>query len=413
MSGNQNRFSGVRFLLDPDRATPGTLRIVKEFEDLETFEAALPRDAIAGAVLQGLDLSRHGLHLSTVNVAGSVFLGCRLPPEVMADLTLRGALVFPNLPGDLPFRPYRPTLYTAGELFEAFDPADPGSYCRCLDARVYRHWEAAGRGNPGSILETLARRLHDHAITDALEELLRDHGRVVAIMGGHSMSREAPSYRAVAQMSRTLTRKGYFLASGGGPGAMEATHLGAWFAPYDDDDLEAAIAILSEAPTYRDLRWLAQAFRVLDRWGPRGDGQRSLGIPTWFYGHEPPNPFATHIAKYFENSVREDGLVTIATHGIVFAPGSAGTIQEIFQDATQNHYGTFGLVSPMVFFQKSYWMEEKPVYPLLRDLAEGRPYAGLLTVEDDPDGIVRFLEHHPPVPCEEGGWSFCRAFGLS
>ncbi len=413
MSGNQIRSSGVRFLLDRDRATPGTLRIVKEFEDLGTFEASLARDGVAGAIVQGLDLSGHGPRLSKVNVAGSVFLGCRLPPEVMAGLTLRGALVFPNLPGNLPFRPYRPTLYTPGELFETFDPEDPSSYCRCLDARVYRHWEAQGRGSPGSILETLARRLHDHAITDALEELLHDHERVVAIMGGHSMSRDVPSYRAVAQMSRSLTRKGYFLASGGGPGAMEATHLGAWFAPYDDEDLDAAIAILSEAPTYRDLLWLAQAFRVLERWGPRGDGQRSLGIPTWFYGHEPPNPFATHIAKYFENSVREDGLVTIASHGIVFAPGSAGTIQEIFQDATQNHYGTSGLVSPMVFFQRAYWTEEKPVFPLLRDLAKGRPYGGLLTVQDEPDAIVRFLEEHPPVRCEESGWSFCRAFGLS
>lgn len=412
MSGNQNRFSAVRFPLDPDRPTPGTLQIVKEFEDLGTLDAALARDAIAGAVVQGLDLSEHGSRLSMANVAGSVFLGCRLPREVMADLTLRGALVFPNLPGNLPFRPYRSTLYTAGELFEAFDPDDPGSYCRCLDARVYRHWEAEGKGSPGSILETLARRLHDHAVTDALEELLRDHDRVVAIMGGHSMSRDAPSYRAVAWMSRELTRKGYFLASGGGPGAMEATHLGAWFAPYGDEDLDAAIGILSKAPTYRDLRWLAQAFRVLDRWGPRGDGQSSLGIPTWFYGHEPPNPFATHIAKYFENSVREDGLVTIATHGIVFAPGSAGTIQEIFQDATQNHYGSVGFVSPMVFFEKSYWMVEKPVFPLVRELARGRPYAGHVTAEDDPAAIIRFLEQHPPVPSEEGGWSFCRAFGF-
>ncbi len=62
---------------------------------------------------------------------------------------------------------------------------------------------------------------------------------------------------------------------------------------------------------------------------------KSIGIPTWLYGHEPPAPFATHIAKYFANSVREDGLLTIAKHGVIFAPGSAGTTQEIFQDATQ------------------------------------------------------------------------------
>ena len=30
----------------------------------------------------------------------------------------------------------------------------------------------------------------------------------------------------------------------------------------------------------------------------REDESESLGIPTWLYGHEPPNPFATKIAKY-------------------------------------------------------------------------------------------------------------------
>jgi hypothetical protein len=29
-------------------------------------------------------------------------------------------------------------------------------------------------------------------------------------------------------------------------------------------------------------------------------------------------------AKYFANSVREDGLLTVATGGVVYTPGSAG-----------------------------------------------------------------------------------------
>lgn len=384
---------------------------MKEFEDLAAFETALRRNTIAGSVIQGLELGGHGRRLRDTDVAGTVFLGCRLAPEVMADVTARGGLVFPNLPMELPFHPYRGHLYTPDELFEVFDPDEPLSYCQCLDARVYRHWETTGGARPTSIVETLARRLHDHAITDALEELLGGRERVIAIMGGHSMSRDDPSYLAIAQMSRALTRKGYFMTSGGGPGAMEATHVGAWFAPWQDEDLDEAIAMLSAAPTYRDLHWLAQAFRVRARWGARGALQESLGIPTWLYGHEPPNPFATHIAKYFANSVREDGLVTIASHGIVFAPGSAGTIQEIFQDATQNHYGTVGCVSPMVFCNEAYWTQVKPVYPLLKSLAEGRPYASMLTVADDPAQIVKFIEEHPPTPCEQGGWSFCHAFG--
>ena len=65
----------------------------------------------------------------------------------------------------------------------------------------------------------------------------------------------------------------------------------------------------------------------------------------------------------------------------------------------------------MVFCNEAYWTQEKPVYPLLKSLAEGRPYASMLTVADDPAQIVKFIEEHPPTPCEEGGWSFCHAFG--
>ena len=91
----------------------------------------------------------------------------------------------------------------------------------------------------------------------------------------------------------------------------------------------------------------------------------SLGIPTWLYGHEPPTPFATHIAKYFTNSIREEGLLAIAKGGVIFAPGSAGTMQEIFQEIAQNHYESFGYASPMVFLNKEYWSYDRPVYPAI------------------------------------------------
>jgi hypothetical protein len=52
---------------------------------------------------------------------------------------------------------------------------------------------------------------------------------------------------------------------------------------------------------------------------------------------EPPSPFPTDIGKYFQNSVREDGLLAVAKHGIIFAQGKAGTLQEdLFEDAAQN-----------------------------------------------------------------------------
>jgi ferredoxin len=104
---------------------------------------------------------------------------------------------------------------------------------------------------------------------------------------------------------------------------------------------------------------------------------RNVGIPTWFYGDEPPNVFATDIAKYFENSIREEGLLAVALAGVIFAEDNAGTVQEIFQDAFQNYYRTYDeMKSPMILFGVDYWAspdmirhsptdKRKRVYPLL------------------------------------------------
>ena len=103
----------------------------------------------------------------------------------------------------------------------------------------------------------------------------------------------------------------------------------------------------------------------------------SLGVPTWLYGHEPATPFATHIAKFFDNSIREDTILNITRGGLIYTPGSAGTVQEIFQAAVPNHYKTYGYSSLMVFLGVDFWRKEMPVYPLIEHLVETGKYNGL------------------------------------
>ena len=171
-------------------------------------------------------------------------------------------------------------------------------------------------------------------------------------------------YRTVAELGRAMTREGWHVATGGGPGAMEAANLGAWLAPHPDAALDDALELLAAEVDYRAAdEYLGAGQAVLDAFGSGGE---SLAVPTWFYGHEPTNQFATAVAKYFANSIREDGLLAIATRGVVFAPGAAGTTQEVFQDATQNHYDVFGVISPMVFLDTTFWTETLPAEPLLR-----------------------------------------------
>jgi predicted Rossmann-fold nucleotide-binding protein len=364
-----------------------------EIETVEALEAHLENGLPMGnVVVQGLDLTDLAASLDDLDLAGTVFLGTQLAQSTYERACAAGAVIF-RPPLETPFSPYRSTLYTPEELFGAFEPADPESFADTLDERVYRYTRDPEVRS--DILHSLACRLHDHAITDALDERIEGHD-IVAIMGGHALDRTSAEYRDVAMIAKQLAEAGFLMTSGGGPGAMEATHFGAWMAHRPETDVDAALSVLGTCPGFSPReRWLATALEVKNVYprvaGPRGDAVDSLGIPTWLYGHEPPTVFATSIAKYFANSVREEGLLAIANSGVVYAPGSAGTIQEVFQDAAQNHYRSFGHPSPMIFLGVEYWRFHKPVYPLLTQLAAGHDYAALLHITDDPAEVVARL----------------------
>jgi predicted Rossmann-fold nucleotide-binding protein len=282
------------------------------------------------------------------------------------------------------------TLYTPAELYEGWDPHDPQSAARTLDFRVYRAARANGLRVPSSLEVAHQRADHDTTVSWLLNEQLAGE-RVVAIMGGHSLTRNEPAYRLVAELAHRLASAGVLVLTGGGPGAMEAAHLGARLAGPDcpvtlDDGLASmghdAFPFRSADELFgpegdvvpdqiaRLHRWQAPAF-ALAAATAAGPG-RSTGIPTWLYGHEPPTPLATHHAKYFENSIREDGLLTVATGGVVFAPGRAGTIQEVFQDAAQNYYARGAeRFNPMVFLDlDEFWTVEFNVRTVLERLLD-------------------------------------------
>ncbi|MBQ9470099.1 MAG: hypothetical protein IJU72_04000 [Bacteroidales bacterium] len=289
-------------------------------------------------------------------------------------------------------------LYNAAELYHGYEPSadaeqDAASFANCYDSRVYRHFKEQGT-MARDVNESLARTFHDHGIHWALKAFLAEHDpkRCVGIMGGHAIQRTDPMFATVAMLSKRLTEEGFVMVSGGGPGAMEATHLGAWMAGRTKQEAHEAIGMLaSAAASFKDQQWVASALEVMHRYPQHR--YVSLGIPTWLYGHEPSTPFATHIAKYFENSLREDTILTIAFGGIVYTPGSAGTLQEVFQNAVQDHYLSFGFASPMIFMGKQFWTSDVPVYPLMQHLmATGRYKNLLLTLTDDPAEVEQVLK---------------------
>lgn len=359
-----------------------------EIESLADWDARIGSvDQIAGWVMQSVDLSERAADLQRVDVSGAVFLGCVLPDDVDDDMRDDGALIFPVLP-HVPFNPYRANLYSPTELYSAIMDGD--LYTETIDAEIYS-W-ATSLPQPADLASSLAMSLHDHAVTDALTELLEgiEPARTIGIMGGHAVRRGSDEYVGAARLASQLTLAGYTVLTGGGPGAMEAANLGARLAG-QYAVLSHAIDRLAEAPHYTEnaTMWVATALEVRSQTHATG---QSVGIPTWFYGHEPSNAFATTIAKYFSNALREDILLQHCRGGLVYLPGAAGTVQEVFQAATANYYSADPeQVCPMVFVGVDHWTNRLPVWPLVQALGRDRTMGDRLLLVDDVDDAAAYL----------------------
>ena len=311
----------------------------------------------------------------------------RLQPEPLE--ALEEIIAQPTL--QVPYELFREHLYSATDLYRGYRMDKPETFKDSYDQQVYKYYINKGKTTT-DIKETLGRTLHDHSMTNAMNDFLShfDEKQVVGIMGGLGLLRTEDSYRQVVLVSKKLTESGCLMVSGGGPGAMEATHLGAWMAGRSEEETDHAISILKEAPSFNDKRWLNTALQVMLEY--LQEQYVSLGVPTWLYGHEPATPFATHIAKYFDNSIREDSILSIAKGGVIYSPGSAGTMQEIFQEAVQNHYLSFGYASPMIFMGTSYWTKEMPVCHFMQHLIDKGKYKNLLlTLTDSMDEIIQTI----------------------
>jgi len=163
--------------------------------------------------------------------------------------------------------------------------------------------------------------------------------------------------------------------TGGGAGSMEAANLGAYLANKSDAQVEQALEYSSSSRSrliirniflisdgsiiskgnegFEGVEWLnpKPADNVIAALGPV-TFMPSLGIPTFRYNQEPPNrceyirlisdsangeadrclsciSFATWHAKFFQNALREDGLLAICTGGIIYVKGGPGTIHDV------------------------------------------------------------------------------------
>ena len=275
-------------------------------------------------------------------------------------------------------------LYTFQDLNRGFDPTAKLGYTFTQDFAVFRQFVLDGGAVPRSLDVREAQADHDAYIGDALRRFLDEQRKpLVGIMGGHSVLRTSVAYSDIARLARELTTRDYLVVTGGGPGVMEAAHLGAAFSASSDEILQKALGILAMAPKFpllddvidnngdiepgkdgplQDARdWLQRAREARDLAPP--DMPVSLAIPTWLYGAEPTMPFATHYAKYFQNSIREEALVSNSRAGIIYGQGGGGTLREVFQDVEINFYAKSSeAFTPMIFFDaEGFWNQEATI----------------------------------------------------
>eukprot|EP00604_Paraphysomonas_vestita_P003090 CAMPEP_0174818420 /NCGR_PEP_ID=MMETSP1107-20130205/1090_1 /TAXON_ID=36770 /ORGANISM="Paraphysomonas vestita, Strain GFlagA" /LENGTH=351 /DNA_ID=CAMNT_0016030227 /DNA_START=486 /DNA_END=1541 /DNA_ORIENTATION=+ len=312
--------------------------------------------------------------------------------------------------------------------------------------------------------------VHDFSIMDALMDYAEGKS-FVAICGGHAILRNSREYRDVMELGNRIANAGFITVSGGGPGAMEASNLGAYiaglkhyqhqhhhncnnnnnsnnnnqkldsihettettneseskidnnnnndndnnnntienitksssFSKYqrekcNHDDLQRAFEIISsfpQIPGRPEFENVLPAKAVIEEFGPTKCYTPSLGIPTWRYGHEPPNLFTAYHAKFFQNSVREAVLLDICYGGLILTPGGPGTVQEIFQAACRCAYAQDGYEYPIVFYGIEYWTNSG-IWDLIKRQSIGRKYHQYLLLSDSIEEIMDHL-----VKCAE------------
>lgn len=376
------------------------------------LEAWLANPCAPEAMINAVPLEPYKAALSALDLKYCAFAGYAPHDPMMGLVAQKGAHIIPDY-GQLPFSNCPHALYDVAWLYGGLDAADATSWGRTRDHAGFLFYnEKANQPRPLSALETVAARLHDTFVEAALMRYRQnDPSPVIAFMGGHDMGRGTKTYGRAVKLARDLTRCGFRILTGGGPGLMEAGNLGAFLAAFDEAAMQEALSLLQPA-AFNDFAWLKSACLVretlLGAWdAPTPEAGHSISIPTWHYGHEPPNMFASHIAKMFYNALREDGLVSLANGGIIFFEGNAGTVQEIFQDLTQNYYRGDLSATPMVFFNPDFWsptidtnLEVKPrpksVLGLVEQMAGEKGFLDSVLASKDLDEIIGFFERHRP-----------------
>ena len=180
-------------------------------------------------------------------------------------------------------------------------------------------------------------------------------GPCVTVFGSARVAEDSPFYKLARQLGAGLSRQGFTVLTGGGPGLMEAANRGA-----------------------------------------RDAGGPSIGCNIVLPTEQHPNPYLDQwlTCRYF--FVRKVLLVKYS-YAFVIMPGGLGTLDELFEALTLIQNRKI-LDFPVVVVGRAYW---QPLLALLAQLEQQGMIAAadlqLLTYTDSVEEALAHIERHAVV----------------
>jgi hypothetical protein len=191
-------------------------------------------------------------------------------------------------------------------IFGKKKPSKEAGHCRIVTELL----DPNARTNDGAVQSWRVFRIMSEFVQGF--ELLRKYDLAATFWGSARLQPNDPYYKAAEELAAKLAKKGFTIISGGGPGIMEASNVG--------------------------------AFKV---------GGNSIGLNIQLPFEQKLNPYTTESLN-FDFFFSRKVMLTFASEVYVYFPGGFGTLDELFEIITLIQTKKIEKL-PVILYGKEFW----------------------------------------------------------